>query len=116
MQNIRIEISGSKVHPDFTIRHAHLSRVSTRDLESLRTISDFCIGQVNGRVTDTNIESGSQYFIEDHTDDKRVREIFESYDTTLNDASVIKGVVSFSREDLVEAYETCLSDMFQYNV
>lgn len=105
MDNIRLLHSNPKVHPHFTIRHAHLSRISEQELQSLRTVSDFCIGQINGKVAGVDVVSGSQYFIEDHTEEKKVRSIFEASDRTGYDRSVINGVVSYSREDIVNLYK-----------
>ena len=102
----RKDVSKPKTHEDFIIRHAHMSRVEDRDLEKLRSISDFCIGQITGNVTDLETTvRGSQYFIEDRTPDKRVREIFETIDKTpYEECATIGGIVSFSRQDLVESY------------
>jgi hypothetical protein len=80
--------------------------VTDKDLEKLRSLSDFCIGQITGNVTDLETTvKGSQYFIEDLTPDKRVRTIFENIDKTpYEQCSTIDGMVSFSRQDLVESY------------
>ena len=104
MINFRIKKPSLRSHPDFTIRHAHLSRVSEGDLKYLRSVSDFCISQVNGGVREVGIDKGSQYFIEDHTKEKSVRSVFESHDFEENDIGAIRGLVSFSREDIVTIY------------
>lgn len=105
MKNLRIRDTPANTHPDFTIRHAHMSRVSSQDLKHLISVSDFCINQINGGVGDTDVRKGSQYFIEDHTEDKRVRSIFENYDYSQNSIGCINGLVSFSREDIVGIYK-----------
>jgi hypothetical protein len=104
LKNLRTIEPAPNTHPDFTIRHAHLSRVSESELEYLRSVSDFCINQINGGVGEVDVDKGSQYFVEDHTEDKKVRTVFESYDFTLNTTSAIRGMVSFSREDIVDIY------------
>ena len=113
MKDLRVMRPSSNTHPDFTIRHAHLSRVSDSELRYLRTVSDFCINQVNGGVKETEVDKGSMYFIEDHTDDKVVRPVFEAYDYNQNTLGAIRGMTSFSREDIVEIY--CNSILHEYN-
>ena len=104
MKNLRIIEPAPNTHPDFTIRHAHLSRVPESELEYLRSVSDFCINQINGGVREVDVEKGSQYFVEDHTEGKTVRSVFESHDFTQNTTGAIRGMVSFSREDIVSIY------------
>ena len=104
MINFRILKPNRNSHPDFTIRHAHLSRVPESELEYLRSVSDFCINQINGGVREVDVEKGSQYFVEDHTEGKTVRSVFESHDFTQNTTGAIRGMVSFSREDIVSIY------------
>ena len=113
LKNLRLQEPTSSTHPDFTIRHAHLSRVSEKDLRYLRSVSDFCINQINGGVKDTGVDKGSMYFIEDHTDEKAVRPIFEAYDYNQNTVGSVRGMTSFSREDIVDIY--CNSILYEYN-
>ena len=104
MKNLRITHPAANTHSDFTIRHAHMSRVPESELVYLQSVSDFCINQVNGGVREIDVEKGSQYFIEDHTEGKTVRSVFESYDFNQNTSGAIRGMVSFSREDIVNIY------------
>ena len=113
MKNFRITNPNAKTHPDFTIRHAHLSRVSEKDLGYLRSVSDFCINQINGGVKEIEVDKGSMYFIEDHTEDKVVRKVFEAYDYNQNTVGAVRGMTSFSREDIVSIY--CNSILYEYN-
>ena len=113
MKDLRLLKPSSDTHPDFTIRHAHLSRVSEKELNYLRSVSDFCINQINGGVKDTEVDKGSMYFIEDHTDDKAVREVFEAYDYNQNTVGAVRGMTSFSRKDIVDIY--CNSILYEYN-
>ena len=107
MQNLRESSVGPSVHEDFTIRHAHLSRVTPSHLNRLREISDFTVSQIGGRVSDLGVESGSIYFIEDHTEDKSVEAVFRRADLSDHlQCSTIIGVVSFSQADLVSVYLT----------
>ena len=107
MNNLRESSVGPSVHEDFTIRHAHLSRVTPSHLNRLREISDFTVSQIGGRVSDLGVESGSIYFIEDHTENKTVEETFRRADLSDHlQYSTIIGVVSFSQADLVHLYLT----------
>ena len=107
MLNLREKSIGPSVHEDFTIRHVHLSRVSPAHLMRLREISDFTVSQIGARVSDLGVESGSIYFIEDHTEDKSVEAVFRRADKTDHlQYSTINGVVSFSQADLVHLYLT----------
>ena len=54
-----------------------------------------------------DVDKGSMYFIEDHTEERTVRSIFEDYDYQSNTVGSITGLVSFSREDIVKSY--CLN-------
>ena len=96
-------------HEDFSMSHAHLSRTSPEQLASLRENSDFCIGQVTGKITDLETtDKGSQYFVKDNTVDKKVRGIFEQ--EKLKQPKVYNmGAVSFSRADIVSIYESRLA-------
>lgn len=95
-------------HMDFTISHAHLSRTSAEELLKLRAENDFCIGQVTGKIQSVEeVERGSQYFIKDNTDFKKVREVF-SREKLTQPHKYNMGAVSFSRADLVTIYsERC---------
>ena len=53
------------------------------------------------------------YFIEDHTDEKAVRPIFEAYDYNQNTVGAVRGMTSFSRKDIVDIY--CNSILSTYN-
>ena len=110
MLNLRERSVGPSVHEDFTIRHAHLSRVSPSRLLRLREISDFTVSQIGGRVSDLGVESGSMYFIEDHTDEKSVESVLRRADVADHlECSTINGIVSFSQADLVHIYLTSKS-------
>jgi len=92
-------------HADFNMSHAHLSRTSPEQLRKLRENSDFCIGQVTGKITDLETtDKGSQYFVKDNTEDKRVRKVFEQEKLTQPKVYNM-GAVSFSRADIVSIYE-----------
>lgn len=104
MINIRKLKDDSKEHPDFIIRHAHLSRTPEAELEILRNSSDFCLSQIGCRVQGVSISKGSQYFIEDQTLDKSVKYMFEQADLSEFNIGVHKGLTSFSRADIVKVY------------
>lgn len=104
MINLRLTSDTLTEHADFTIRHAHMSRVSDKLRKQLTSISDFCISQIGGMVREVDIDKGSQYFIEDHTEDKRVRSVFENADLTDFQKGIGEGFTSFSRSDLIKLY------------
>jgi len=104
VNNLRLTSDTLMEHADFTIRHAHMSRVNDKLRNQLITISDFCISQIGGLVREVNVDKGSQYFIEDHTDDKRVRSVFENADLTEFQKGIGEGFTSFSRSDLIKLY------------
>ena len=108
----RRKTAREKTYDDFTIRHAHYSRVPEREILNLKSKSDFCINQIIGKITSLEeVESGSQYFIQDNTEDKRVEQVFRNADLTeYQNNATIKGMVSFSREDLVEIYKKGIKD------
>ena len=104
MKNLRKTQDNPKIHPDFTIRHAHLSRISDSERKELMEISDFCLSQIGCRVLGLDAVKGSQYFIEDHTQSKSVKSVFENADLSEFDIGVHKGLNSFSRSDIVTVY------------
>ena len=104
MIDLRLSSDTLTEHEDFTIRHAHMSRVSDKLRNYLVTTSDFCISQIGGIVREVDIDKGSQYFIEDHTEDKRVRSVFENADLTNFQKGIGEGFTSFSRSDIIELY------------
>ena len=109
MKNLReTDPNYPDVHEDFVIRHAHLSRVEENELRRLIDTSDFCIGQVSGRINScSEVKKGSQYFIEDLTKDKKVRKLFEREILSRGD-SYYTTMESFSRSDLVKIYNNRL--------
>ena len=104
MINFRKVKDDLKEHPDFVIRHAHLSRTSKAELNYLRNSSDFCLSQIGCRVQDVTIKKGSQYFIEDQTPDRVVKSVFEHANLSEFDVGVHNGLTSFSRADIVKVY------------
>lgn len=91
-------------HPDFFMKHGHLSRLTAAELEVLRANFEFTIPQVGGdfRPRDvTSVERGSHWFIRPNV--PGVRERFESLDfgflEGLNTAHT-----SLSKRDIVAAY------------
>jgi hypothetical protein len=105
MKNLRTsDPDNPDVHEDFVIRHGHISRISDTERRRLNDQSDFCIGQVSGRIQDCeDVKSGSQYFIEDNTPDKQVRTVFESAPLDRGDDHYTTQT-SYSRSDIVFIY------------
>lgn len=104
MINQRIINAPPSTHKDFIIMHAHMSRIAHEEIDYLRATCDFVIGQVSNRVSDVDVPTkGSQYFIKDLTEDKRVRKVFEQCDLTKYEQLALGGC-SLSQSDLVEIY------------
>jgi len=103
----RKKVIRPKTHDDFTIRHAHSSQVPESAIAKLKSISNFCVNQIIGKITTLEeVGSGSQYYIQDHTKDKTVEKVFRKADLSeYAKNATIKGMVSYSREDLVEIYQ-----------
>tara|TARA_B100000959_G_C14915665_1_gene597201 strand:+ start:212 stop:961 length:750 start_codon:yes stop_codon:yes gene_type:complete len=95
----RPKIERRSSHSDFEIHHRHLSRTDDRPK------ADFVIGQVTGKVLDTDkVTKGSQYFIVDKTTDKRVRKRMENFDLEDYKKKSI-GAVSISQSELIQLYD-----------
>jgi predicted RNA methylase len=93
-------------HPDFHMRHAHLSRVSPNALRELRSNYAFTIPQVGSdfRPRDVRlVERGSHWFIQPRQ--PGVHEVFQNCDFSfLNEMNTV--VTSVSRADIVQAYSS----------
>jgi hypothetical protein len=89
--------------PQFDMIHRHISRTTPEELEQLKQEYDFTIAQIEGKVGDTNVTKGSQFFVKDNTPDKCVRKIMEQLSYTDNKDFHI-GAVSLTRADVVERF------------
>ncbi len=89
--------------PQFDMIHRHISRTTPEELEQLKQEYDFTIAQIEGKVGDTNVTKGSQFFVKDNTPDKCVRKIMEQLSYTDNRDFHI-GAVSLTRADVVERF------------
>lgn len=92
-------------HPDFEMRHGHLSRTSPERLAELRAAYSFTIAQVGARFRPRDVETvtkGSHWFIRPNV--PGVRERFELLDFSFLDG-MNTAHKSLSKRDIVCAYE-----------
>jgi len=90
-------------HPDFELKHAHMSRISGQQREELNSY-DFAIAQVGSNFAPKDVgavKSGSYWFVKART--QGVREVFAVLDFSFLDGmnTVFK---SLSKKDIVQAY------------
>lgn len=98
-------------HPDFSMKHAHLSRVSQPQLDRLKADHDFAIAQVgsNFRPRETaDLSQGSYWFIKAHV--PGVREVFEQLDFQFLDAMNVAHK-SLGKPDIVAAYRVAIGEI-----
>ncbi len=91
-------------HPDFTMRHCHLSRVGPERLEHLREEYEFTIPQVGSRFSPRDVASvtrGSHWFVRPLT--AGVRQRFELLDLGFLE-NMNTAHTSLSKRDVVRAY------------
>jgi hypothetical protein len=107
----KIQVEAS--HPDFQMRHAHLSRTSPEMIKRLREEYAFSIPQVGAnfkpRDSDT-VDRGSHWFIQPNTDD--VRTIFELLDFSFLDGKNTAHK-SLSKADIIQAYIAARQEVVQ---
>lgn len=99
----RIEAPASS-HPDFTMRHAHLSRITADELARLRSDHAFTVPQVGADFRPRDVAAvsrGSHWFIRPLADG--VRERFDRLDFGFL-AGMNTAHTSLSRSDIVAAY------------
>lgn len=105
----RQKISRKNAHDDFHMKHAHLSRISEKDLEILRSEYDFCIAQVGSNFKPKNpreINSGSYWFIK-MINLENVK-LFDELDFSFLD-NMNLSFKSLSKKDIIQAYENSIS-------
>jgi hypothetical protein len=91
-------------HPDFGMKHGHLSRLSPEEVENFRTLYEFTIPQVGSDFRPRDVDQvtkGSHWFIRPHADG--VRERFERLDFSFLDG-MNTAHTSLSKRDIVAAY------------
>jgi len=91
-------------HPDFEMRHAHLSRVKPAELDHLRTHFEFAIAQVGSQFTPRDVgdlRKGSYWFVRSNT--TGVKERFEQLDFSFLD-DMNTAHKSLSKRDIIHAY------------
>jgi hypothetical protein len=105
----RIKSNRKNTHDDFQMKHAHLSRVSEKELENLRNEYDFCIAQVGSNFKPRNpkdINSGSYWFIK--SINPNVKHVFNNLDFSFLD-NMNLSFKSLSKKDIIQAYENFTS-------
>ena len=100
----RAKLKVERTHPDFELRHAHLSRVTPAQMTQLHQEYEFAIPQVGKIFTPRDadgITKGSYWFVKPIKPE--VRQIFESLDFTFLDNMNVN-LKSISKADIVTAY------------
>ena len=100
----RAETYQPTTHPDFEMKHAHLSRTSPDILERLCTEYEFAISQVGAQFQPrdpSTISKGSYWFIKPNLPD--VRETFSRLDFSFLDG-MNTAHKSLSKRDIIAAY------------
>jgi len=103
-EELRTKEIGARTHPDFEMRHAHMSRVTPHELQELHTY-DFAIAQVGNNFAPRDpfgIVKGSYWFIKAIA--PQVKERFERLDFTFLDGMNLAHK-SLSKADIIAAYE-----------
>jgi hypothetical protein len=106
--DLRTKEIGAQSHPDFEMRHAHLSRVTPKQLQALQDY-DFAIAQVGNNFAPRNpasIAKGSYWFIKAKA--AHVEERFAKLDFGFLDGMNLAHK-SLSKADIIAAYETVLN-------
>lgn len=103
-EELREVVALADAHPDFAMRHAHLSRITAAELAGLRRDYAFTIPQVGASFAPRDVatvSAGSHWFIRPHV--PGVRERFDRLDF-----SFLHGMntahTSLSKRDIVAAY------------
>jgi hypothetical protein len=109
-QERRSTIKRIAEHPDFDLRHAHLSRTSKDEISRLVSDFDFAIAQVGSNFVPKDpgaVSAGSYWFV--RAKRPGVREVFERLDF-----SFLHGLnlsfMSLSKKDIIQAYLSALND------
>lgn len=103
-EELREIVAMADSHPDFAMRHAHLSRLTAAELTRLRRDHEFTIPQVGASFAPRDVETvvaGSHWFIRPHV--PGVRERFERLDFSFLDG-MNTAHTSLSKRDIVAAY------------
>jgi hypothetical protein len=104
----RSKVVAVESHEHFSMRHAHLSRISASQLEALRDGFSFAIPQAGSNFFpkgSREITRGSWWFISPHQEG--VREIFEQLDFSFID-NMNTFHKSLSKADIITAYSNAL--------
>ncbi len=96
------------VHPDFTMKHAHLAWTTEAQRQVLRDTHDFAIAQVGANFAPKDVDAvtkGSHWFVRGLV--PGVREVFERLDFS-HLAGMNTAHTSLSKRDIIEAYSRAL--------
>lgn len=106
----RVTIVRDLSHEDFDLKHAHLSRITKKELMNLRVDYDFAIAQVGSNFAPkdvTDVEKGSYWYVKELK--PGVKEIFEKLDFSFLDGLNLS-FKSLSKKDIIQAYNTAKGD------
>lgn len=102
--NPRLIVPRLQTHEDFTLKHAHLSRITREEHDKLCREYDFAIPQVGSNFTPRqprDLTQGSHWFVKANT--VHVEKIFHTLDFSFLEGQNTAHM-SLSRKDIVEAY------------
>lgn len=112
-EQLRELVQPPDTHPDFTMKHAHLSRVTPTQLDQLRREYEFTVPQVGAdfspRATE-DVTQGSHWFIRPLV--PGVRERFMELDFGFLD-DMNTAHKSLSKRDIIAAYMTVLGETWE---
>jgi predicted RNA methylase len=108
-EKLRPLITPDTSHPDFLMRHAHLSRIDETERQELIAFADLALPQVGSRfvpVDPPTVSRGSYWFI--RLNSSASREAFERLDFSFL-AGTNTAHTSVSKADIVRAYRSALA-------
>ena len=101
-------VTPDKTHPDFSMRHAHLSRIDEMQRQDLIAFADLALPQVGARFRPSDpstLTKGSHWFIK--LNPSAISEAFENLDFSFLEGKNTAHT-SLSKADIVRAYlEAC---------
>jgi hypothetical protein len=104
----RVQIALESKHPDFEVKHFHLSRTSQDSILAARSYFDFAIPQVGSRFTTRSlhdISKGSYWFVRENI--SGLRKVFDQLDYSFVDG-MNTAHRSLSIKDIVLAYKNAV--------
>jgi hypothetical protein len=106
----RVQVELDSKHPDFEVKHFHLSRTSIERLVAARSYYDFAVPQVGGRFTTKSmeeVERGSYWFVKENI--SGLRDVFDRLDYSFVDG-MNTAHRSLSVKDIILAYKNAIGN------